>query len=336
MTSQAHCLFCCIDYEAGIEISFNAFNSREDGNHLTVATKSWFSKDTFGKEADTAAGSSSNIAYYSWARSVYAASASAVSAIEGATGVSHNLNTLFVFSNTGDRVHNGDIDGILKDLNKLHKRILQLLPTPRTAILKEPVDPKKIVLSGYDPSHAGSVYTLTDKFKNVTIVGNGLEVAIPADWMPLMDGEEVIATTGLVFRMRCIEWFLSIITCGAMYILKYRRRKYTRSALVLTNTRLISFDIFERSGTVPLSLTNFSVQVRSYILGDITSGFISSQGKKDLAAGIECDGGALFINFYGQFRNAYPFAQAMQMTARRAESMLSEDCSSIGLDLSKE
>lgn len=55
---------------------------------------------------------------------------------------------MFVYADTGDRVHNGDVDSILKDVNSLHKRIVSLLPIPADAIYPETIDHEKFNKSG--------------------------------------------------------------------------------------------------------------------------------------------------------------------------------------------
>jgi len=312
---------------------------------LQVASRSWFSDDHFGEEGQAAASSATRVAYYECisllllllllillillllllgARGIYGAATNLMGAIERSSGVAPNLNTLFVYADTGDRVHNGDVDGILKDVNNLHKRIISLLPVPPDAICAETIDHEKFNKCGFNMVRPAvpSKYKYTDKFKNVNIVADDFSIQIPDSWMPLLDSEQVIATTGQVPKMTCGKWILSFLSCGIYYILKVRRQKYTRSALVLTNKRLISIDIYERSGTVPLTLSNFSIQVRSYVLENVYSGFISSQSKTTLEAAIECDGGAIFINFGGNGRSALPFAHALQMSTARKNSMV--------------
>ncbi len=321
-----------MDYEAGVEISFNQFN--HGTNHLQIASRSLISTDHFGEEAQAAASSSTKINYYSWAESVYGSARNIVGQVERLAGIAPNLNTLFIYSNTGDRVHNGDVDSILKDVNNIHRRIINVLPAMNDAIVDQSVDSSKFKIQSTGEvkdsfKDVCNKYVFSDKFKNVTIVGNDTTITIPEDWMPLVKDEKIISTIGEVPRMNCCQWFWAIVSCGYYYCTLYRRRKYTRSALVLTNKRLISVDIYERSGTVPLTLSNFSIQVRSYVLDSINSGFISSQSKRQLECGIECDAGAIFINFTGNGRNALPFAHAMQMSTRRLKSKINDDFSKI-------
>jgi len=292
MTSEANCIFCCLDYVAGVEVSFNSFN--HGSNHLQVASKS--SEAEIGTEAQVSATSATKSSYYSWAKGIYGAATNILGKIERSVGIAPNLNTIFIVANTGDRVHNGDVELILKDVNSLHKKILNYLPPLKDAIVVENIDTTKFKMQGdadisFTAKQVSTVnYQYTDKFKNVTIVGNKGEIEIPSDWMPLLENEYVVATNGQVKQMKFFEWIWTYLSLGIAYCLYYRRRKYTRSALVLTNKRLISVDIYERSGTIPLTLSNFSVQVRSFILDNVHSGFISSQNKHHLEAGIECDG----------------------------------------------
>ena len=203
---------------------------------------------------------------------------------------------------------------------------MSLLPNLKDAVKKTNIDVSKISLnsdSNFD--YSLSKLKFTDKFTNVTIVDSDGTVGIPDEWMPLMPDEEVLASTGQVYRMDGMQWFWSIITVGVYYCLHMRRRKYTRSAVVLTNKRIISMDIFERSGTVPLTLSNFSVQVRSYILEEISSGFISSSNPMHLSTGVETPNGFIFIEFPGTSRAAYPFAMMLQMSIKRSQMNVNMD-----------
>lgn len=60
--SEAACLYCCLDYSCGIEVSFNSFN--HGTNHLVIASRSVFSDDHYGEKADAAVSSSSLGSYW--------------------------------------------------------------------------------------------------------------------------------------------------------------------------------------------------------------------------------------------------------------------------------
>ncbi len=96
--------------------------------------------------------------------------------------------------------------------------------------------------------------------------------------------------------MSTFKWFLSIITLGYYYCKYISPMKYDRSALVLTNKRVVDMDIYQRAGTVPTHLANFSVKVRSYFPGDVVSGYVSSLNKLNLTASILCEGGKFILH----------------------------------------
>jgi len=75
---------------------------------------------------------------------------------------------LRVISNTGDKVHNGDVDSTLRDLALLHQRVLECLPPLKDAILPSAGNVTKIEFS--------------EKFKSVQVVKNDGTVQIPRDW----------------------------------------------------------------------------------------------------------------------------------------------------------
>ena len=101
----------------------------------------------------------------------------------------------------------------------------------------------------------------------------------------------MIAANGEVYQMTTLQWILTILSCGYYYCKYVHHLKYDRSALILTNKRIIDLDIYQRSGTVPSNLANFSVKMRSFLPGDINSGYILSNNKKHLTASILCGGG---------------------------------------------
>ncbi len=92
-------------------------------------------------------------------------------------------------------------------------------------------------------------YEISDEFTEVTIVDDSGSIKIPRKWMPLLHNEKIICTYGEVYRMTCMQWVKSILTCGYYYCTEIRHLKFARSACVLTNKRIIVMDIFQRAGT---------------------------------------------------------------------------------------
>ena len=71
-------------------------------------------------------------------------------------GTTSNLNTIYILSDTRDRVHNGDVKSILKEMCAIHKQLISCLPTPKTALVQQEIDPTKfssnVVKEGADGS----------------------------------------------------------------------------------------------------------------------------------------------------------------------------------------
>lgn len=79
----------------------------------------------------------------------------------------------------------------------------------------------------------------TEALTGYTLVFDDGKVTIPTQWLCLQSGEEVISTYGHVFQMNCWHWFYSIITFGYQYCCDYRLRKFSRTAIILTNRRVL-------------------------------------------------------------------------------------------------
>lgn len=94
MTSQANCIWCCLDYRSGVEISFNEFNHVNPNGHLEISSRSCFSgiswlctdEDKVSKNDHSAVSSSTRLSYYGWARSFYGAANNVVGAIMRSAG----------------------------------------------------------------------------------------------------------------------------------------------------------------------------------------------------------------------------------------------------------
>jgi hypothetical protein len=173
---------------------------------------------------------------------------------------------LYVVSDTRDRIHNGNVDAVIEEISILHKKVIEVLPELPEVFFAAPAYAEYV-----------SPYTTSAKFKGVTIVGDDEKrtLQIPNDWFPLLKNEQILAVEGQCFRMNCWMWFRSIMSCGYFYCCHVRKHKYERSAIILTNKRVVEMDIFQRAGTIPSSLANFSVRVRSFLPGSVKAGYIS-------------------------------------------------------------
>ena len=213
-TSSALCCCCCVDYDCMVEVSFENFRPSKD-NFVTVRSK-WD--------------------FYGMIQSILN---TGLSAIEGSMGVSsNNANVLYIVSGTQDVVHNGDIHSVVEELTHLYCNIIQALPTKAL--------PDVFVSQGGDVESAQPA--VVDKLKGVTIVADDLKVTIPAQWLSILPGEQVICSYGEMFQMRSVEWLATLLSLGLLYCIDYRNRKYLRYGVVLTTKRIIVLDIFQRSG----------------------------------------------------------------------------------------
>lgn len=289
--SSAAFLCCCVEYECGIEVSIDEFNF---GFHDSSATttqepgSSYFDKLSGLLDATT-------------------------EGVEAVVGI-YQKNIIRVLSNTFDRYHNGDIHEVLADLAVLHGEIISSLPMMDDCFVHNP----DLALG------KNSKMDTTDKFVGVTIVSDNRTVMIPSQWLPMMEGEEIIATNGECYMMSCWEWFLTIITFGYYYCKNVRHLKYDRSALILTNKRIIDIDIFHRAGEVPWHLANFSIKCRSFLPGRVTAGYLLSKDNKNLSSSLLCDGGQLIMTFPSGL-DALPFARATHMSAHRHMTRINLD-----------
>ena len=116
-------------------------------------------------------------------------------------------------------------------------------------------------------------YNVVDKLNNVTIVDTQGKISIPRDMLCLLPDEVVYSTSGQVYIPSWVDWLTCACKClcldACYYCRILRIKRFNRSALILTNKRLLQVDILERSGTIPITMSNFSIQVRSYFLGKV-------------------------------------------------------------------
>lgn len=287
--SKANCLCCCSDFYGGLKVSFNEFDHHGktlDSYVQTVATDQYIGLLISGKMIDKVASYFEKLIYVT------------------------STDCVYLCANSQEMMHINDSQAMLDDIAALHERFLSTLPKMPEIVVENP------------ELDANRLFNTTDNFANVTIVGNDGSVTIPKRWIPLMTGEKVIASVGQVFTMRWKDWILNILSLGLYYCLCIRNKKYLRSALVLTNKRLIVLDIYERSGTIPLTLTNFAVQITSYFPEEIFSGYLTSGSKAWMQVGLGTPGGGIIMEFYNRKRSL-PFAKAVQLATSRLEQSLS-------------
>ena len=286
------CWCCCIEYECMVSISFGEFSHN---NYQTgmVSTNANFLD--------------------ALSNSVHAI----ISGIEGRLGLG-DTKTLYVYSKKEDMVHNGDVNGVIEDMGYLYRDILEALPSPPDVFVKN----DELI------SQQINKWSNSEQFIGTTIVGNNGDVAIPKSWFELLPGEEIISAHGELWKMKCLDWCFSIWTLGGYYCTYLRKKRFERSAIILTTKRIVVIDINQRAGMVPSHLSEVGVYVRSFLPGDVLGGYINSPTKTELDCGINTLGGHIFITFPTSKRKAIPFAKSLMMATSRERSTLSLDLES--------
>ena len=286
------CWCCCIEYECNIFISFKEFSHNDPQTGVLSTNANYLG----------AVGSS-----------VHAL----VTAIEGRLGLG-DAKTLRIYSKKEDLVHNGDVRGVVEDMGSFYRSVLASLPSQPDVFIKN----DQLV------SQQINKWSNSSEFVGTTIVGSNGDVTIPSSWFEPLPGEEVISAHGELYKMKCLDWFWSIWSLGLYYCCVVRKKRFERSAIILTTKRIVVIDINQRAGMVPSHLSEMSVHVRSLFPGEVVGGYINSPTKTYLDCGIETLGGHIFISFPTSKRKGVAFAKSLMMATSRVESYLSSDLES--------
>ena len=149
--SKASCLFCCMEYDCGIEVSIGTFNNNSEDASVTASS--------FPLES-----------YYSTLSSLVGSSIACIEELAGGT----SGNILNVVSDTLDRTHNGDIHGVLEELAELQSAIIAALPQTNDSFNKNPSITTK------------QTAKQVDSFLGVQIVHDDGFIQIPKKWLPML------------------------------------------------------------------------------------------------------------------------------------------------------
>jgi len=224
--------------------------------------------------------------------------------------VSSNEDSVFISSNTEDMIYNGDIHKSLESLCDLHRELTEVLPSLPNVFVR-PGD-----------AEVGKL-TTTNKFVGVTIIYDNGDVTIPSKWFPMLPGEEVISSLGQLYRLTCVDWLFCLLSLGMYYCCILSKRKSLRSALVLTNKRIVELTLHQKSGTVPSNLDNFSVRVTTFLPGNVSGGYMRVTRQKNLEVGINAAAGPIHISFLAKAQKALPFARSLHLTQSRVDAKIS-------------
>ena len=99
-------------------------------------------------------------------------------------------------------------------------------------------------------------------------------VNVPIKWLMLAPGEELVAAVGQRYTLNWGEIFLACASLGLFYFVRLRIKSWQRSAIFITNKRIIEMTVNQHKGRIPVAFTGFRAVVRSYFPGEILSGFI--------------------------------------------------------------
>ena len=176
--SDALCCCFCKDYECKVEITFEQYKPSND-SFVRVESK-WSFYHTIQSILDTG-----------------------LAMVESAMFVSRRPHSLWVVSGSQDALHNNEVHTVLKELSGLYHSVIQALPAAQIPDVFYN-DHKRDIESGLP--------VVSEKYEGVTIVTDSGKVTIPAVWLSLLKGEEIITSHGEVYRMDGCDWlFTSII-----------------------------------------------------------------------------------------------------------------------------
>lgn len=222
--SAAQAICCCLDYQAAVELAFNEFNHETSGGYLLTSFEGTFVErilQLFGFNKGTTVSILQIQRGFSW------------------MGYSDNPNVLRIISTSADRQHNGAVHDVFNDIHALYSKVVATLP-----VLSE-----QFVKNG---TPTGSL-NIVEKYLDTKIVEDDRTINIPRAWLLMTPGEEILCYLGEVYRMNWIDWIGTLVTCGYHYCFpcdhSIHLKKKKRSAMILTNKRLITVDVVQKSGS---------------------------------------------------------------------------------------
>jgi hypothetical protein len=316
---------CCesfSEYEGGVDLSFHCFHNVGD----------------FLGEFEDMSSAATVSSVTSWVQMVSAMSGYLVGSFS--EDLSSSTAIVRVVSATSDLVNNGDPKKPMESLSALQARILNLLPpSPDSFFVDHQLEAELA---------KNCSCNVVDNLPDIQIVDAGGKVQIPLKYVPLLPGERVIAGHGTVYTMNCEDWLKAVFTFGFYYLWYIRRKKLSRTAVILTTKRILVLDIQQLGGRIPNSMMKFSVVIRSLLPGAVRAGYI--EGYSDISLGevlwsfcfrclvmalqeaqrvrasIMCDAGSFTADFK-QSGGGLVFAKALQMATTRSKAKVNMEVS---------
>ena len=164
----------------------------------------------------------------------------------------------------------------------------------------------------------GVKHTTSEEMYDFKIVEDTNEVILPMSYIPLYEGERVITAIGQSYKTTAGDIWKSVMTLGMYYFWTLREKQKERVANVLTNSRIIEIWYKSHEGRVPNSLANHvDIRVRSVFPGEVSSGFVSGDGKSSITSSILSTAGQFTI-VLPLTSNGAKFAEFVQCVTSRA------------------
>lgn len=312
------CCADCSEYQCGVDLSFHCFHNVGDflGSFANPSSAATVSSIT------------------SWVQKVSAMSGYIAGSLSD--DLSSSSGVVRIVSATSDKITQGDIRKPMDVVSALQERILNMMP---------PTPDVFFVDSSLEAELSKSCSCkIVDNISDIQIVDAGGNVQIPRKYVPLLPGERVIGGHGVVYVMTCMDWLKAVVSFGIYYCWCIRRKKLTRTAVVLTTKRILVLDIHQFGGRIPDSMMKFSVVMRSMLPGAIKAGYIygysaltmsevvwslccsclmmALEESQRVRASVMCDAGSFTADFK-QSNGGLAFAKALQMATSRSEAKVS-------------
>lgn len=283
------CCCCCRDHQGSVDVYFNAFQENNTSSFLQTgtindffATTKAFASDLLTQVKDHTIGSGGS------------------SGTSGAKGIFDRRDSecgdqksplmIRVVTNSGDMAYKNDVRSMLTDLAELQATLIAFLPT-------EAMEPwcNSDLMDAAAKERSAKIH-FHNNIEGLQIVDNDGNVNLPAKLVPFTEGESVLGHIGQIGTMSGLQKKLNCLSLGLCYWLFNRYRKFERSAVLLTNKRIIEINIYQRFGTLPEDIQNsglFNVEIRSLIPGQILSGYLYHTEESVVESALHTQGGKI-------------------------------------------
>ena len=103
----------------------------------------------------------------------------------------------------------------------------------------------------------------TPELTNFQLVNDDGHVTIASRWMPLVEGEEVIAATATIYEASTMDYLLALFTMGIYYCTTIKAKQNETSAVILTTKRILEMIVHHPKSKVPSGLGRLEGEIDS-------------------------------------------------------------------------